>query len=160
LDQCESGHDEVFFVYVVSDGQGKVSTGVTGKCSINDDDDDLKYLHDWILKFADVSGFLDVGLSMWEDDGGYGEIAGYISKVGAAAMVVSPAAGVALQVVAGLVAIFGSFDDDDWYGDAQLTWPTPDALAAAVGTHKIRFNGKDWSGDSYDFRLTASLYTS
>lgn len=163
LDQREVGNDEIYLVSVAVDGNGRLIATTSPKYSIDDDDDDVRYPNLWIYPMQDPKGFLDVAVSMWEDDGGYAEAGATVTSIGAAvSKIPSPytlAAGVALQVIGGLMSLASFLDDDDHYGDAYRTWPNQSSLIAGVGTYNMSYYEVDtgWSDDGHDFDVQLKL---
>lgn len=162
-DQRETGHDEIYLVSAAVDGNGKLVSMVSNKLSIDDDDDDVLYPNYYVYPMQDPNGFLDLAIAMWEDDGGYGGAATYVTSIGAAiATIPSPytiVAGVALQIIGGLIGLASWLDDDDHYGDAYKTWASSAALQAGVGSYILSYYEVDtgWSDDGHDFDLTINL---
>ena len=164
-DQRETGHDEIYLISTAVDGNGNLVATTSNKLSIDDDDDDVLYPNYYIYPMQDPGGFLDIAIAMWEDDGGYGEAAKHVAAIGSAvATIPNPytvAAGVALQVIGGLIGLASWLDDDDHYGDAYQTWPSLANLQAGVGSYIKSFYEVDtgWFDDGHDFDLTINLLT-
>ena len=155
--QTETGHDEVYLVSIAVDGRGNVFTLLSPKWSIDDGDDDVLYPNHWIYPMQDPSGFLDVALDLWEDDGGYEDVGEALMTVGGAVSLLSLGAGAALSIVGGVVTLISSLDDDDQYGTTTLTWGSKVQLEAGVGTYVKSYYGEDHTGDHFDFDLTVNL---
>lgn len=105
----------------------------------------------------DPSGFLDVALDLWEDDGGYNDVGQALMAVGGAVSLMSLGAGAALSIIGGVVTLISSLDDDDQYGTTTLTWDSKTQLEAGVGTYVKSYYGEDHTGDYFDFDLTMNL---
>lgn len=164
-DQREFGHDEIYFVCAAVDGNGKLITTVSPRINIDDDDDDVRYPNFWIYTMQDANGFLDVGIEMWEDDGGYGQAGQYVAAIGAGLgsipIPLTEVAGVALVIIGSVIQLASWLDNDDYYGNAIKTWPSKATLEAGVGPYILSFYEVDtgWFDDGHDFDLTINLLT-
>jgi hypothetical protein len=98
-----------------------------------------------------------------DDDGGYRGAASYVTSIGAAiATIPSPytiGAGVALQIIGGLIGLASWLDDEDHYGDAYKLWASNAALEAGMGSYILSYYEVDegWFDDGHDFDLTINL---
>lgn len=164
-DQREVGNDEIYLVSAAVDGNGKLVTTTSSKYSIDDDDDDVRYPNYWVYPMQDPNGFLDVAISMWEDDGGYTQAGQAVAAIGSAVGTIpnpyTVGAGVALQIIGGLISLASWLDDDDHYGNAYRTWPSATNLAAGVGTYTLSYYEVDtgWFDDGHDLDVQIKLLT-
>jgi hypothetical protein len=156
--------DEVYFVSVAVDGAGRLIARRSPKVRIDDDDNSSESLAGaWIYPVQDPGGFLDAAVSMYEDDGGYGAVGEHIANLGQAlTQIPQPyvvTAGVAIQIIGEVIQIADLVDEDDYFGTRSLRWTTAASLAGGVGSTSKTYWGEDWSGDSYDFRVSFKLET-
>lgn len=164
-DQRESGHDKIYLISAVVDGNGKVFSTTSRLYSIDDDEDDVVYPNEYIYPMQDPGGYLDAAVSMWEDDGGYEAVGGYVSAIGSAVgMIPNPyaqAAGILLRVTGELIRILSWLDEDDHYGDAYKTWPSAANLEGGVGSYPLSFYEVDtgWFDDGHEFVVDLNLLT-
>ena len=169
-DKDEVGHDEEYVVSIAVDGAGGLKAETSPRYSINDSDSSVKWPNRFLYAPSDPKGFLDLAVELWEDDGGYDEAAKAIAGIAAAVAAAGAAgsnpyviaAGVALGLIAGLIGIAGWLDDDDRYGQDQLTWLSDTDLAASVGPHIVSFINRDtgWSDFSqWNYDLQIDLVT-
>lgn len=162
-DQRENGHDEIYLVSVIVDGNGQMLTDVSPKYSLDDDDHDVSYPNRWIYPVQDPAGFLDLGIAMWEDDGGYGQAGQTVATIGGAiASIPNPytiVAGVAIAIIGELISLASWLDDDDHYGDAYKTWPSASSLESGVGSHNLSYYEGDTGlfDDGHDLDVTIQV---
>lgn len=162
-DQREVGHDEIYFISAVADGNAQLITTVSPRVSINDDDNDVKYPNFWMYPMQDPGGFLDLGISMREDDGGYEEAGQIVTKIGdAVSDIPTPytvIAGAAITIIGELINLSSFLDDDDKYGDAFKTWSSQSNLENGVGSYLLNFYEADTGtfDDGHDFDFTINL---
>jgi len=150
-DKDETGHDEVYVVSVAVDGAGNLKAQTSPRYSMNDGNASVKWPNWFMYPAADPGGLLDLGVELWEDDGGYDEAAKAIAGLAAAVAAAGAAsanpyvigAGVGLGLIAGLVGIAGWLDDDDRYGQNQLSWLSDTDIEAGVGPHPVSFINRD-----------------
>ncbi|WP_405933717.1 hypothetical protein [Streptomyces sp. NBC_00827] len=147
----EHGHDEVYVVSVVVDGAGNLRAETTPRYRMNDGDTDVKWPNQYMYPGTDPGGFLDLAVELWEDDGGYGAVAGAIAGLGASVAAAGAAtgnpyvigSGVALGLIGGLVGIAGLFRHDVRYGQEEISWLSDADLAAGVGPLTRSFINRD-----------------
>lgn len=162
-DQREVGNDEVYLVGAAVDGNGQIVSTISNKMSIDDGDGDVLYPNYWVYPMQDPNGFLDLGISMWEDDGGYAEAGRAVAAIGSAiATLPNPytiGAGVALAIIGEALLLFSWFDNDDFYGSATRTWGSAASLAAGVGSYVMGYYEVDegWLDDGHDFDVTINM---
>jgi hypothetical protein len=119
---------------------------------------------------SDPGSFLDLAVELWEDDGGYDEAAKAIAGLGAAVAAAGAAsgnpyvigAGVGLALIGGLIGIAGWIQDDDRYGQDELSWLSDADLAAGVGPYTVSFinrdtGWRDFSQWNYDLQIDLVL---
>lgn len=162
-DQREAGHDEIYLVSTVVDGNGNLITTTSAKYSIDDENNDVVYPNYWIYPIQDPKGFLDVAIQMWEDDGGYGQAGQTVAAIGGAlSKIPNPytvVAGVALTIIGEIISLSSWLDDDDHYGDAFKTWPSTSNLEGGVGSYILSYYEVDKGlfDDGHDFDVTMNL---
>ncbi len=162
-DQRENGSDEIYLVSAVVDGNGKLITTTSPKYNIDDDDNYVLFPNCWIYPMQDPNGFLDAAISMWEDDGGYGQAGQTVAAVGGAISTIpnpyTLAAGVALTVIGEVISLASWLDRDNRYGDACKTWPSKSNLEAGIGPYTLSYYEVDEGllDDGHDFDLTIYL---
>jgi hypothetical protein len=165
-DKDEIGHDEVYVVSVAVDGAGNLKAETSPRYRMNDGDTSVKWPNRFMYTPADPGGFLDLAVELWEDDGGYTEAAAAIAGLAAAVAAAGTAganpwvigAGAALGLVAGLVGIAGWLNDDDRYGQDELSWLSDTDIETGVGPYTVSFINRDtgWTDFSqwnYDLQI-------
>jgi hypothetical protein len=104
---------------------------------------------------------------MYEDDGGYADVAKSITAIGEAVTAIGSTlgeplvagAGALILLVGGITSLIASIDDDEYYGMATKNWGSQAQLVNGVGPYTLAYRGEDWAGDSYDFDLSIELAT-
>ena len=87
----------------------------------------------------------------------------YVATIGSAVSLIptpyTVAAGVALQIIGGLIGLASWLDDDDHYGDGYKTWLSQESLEGGVGSYVLSYYEVDtsWYDDGHDFDLTLNL---
>ncbi|MBI3186780.1 MAG: hypothetical protein HYZ31_02770 [Gammaproteobacteria bacterium] len=162
----EAGSDEIYVISTAVDGKGKILVRPSGLISkVNAETQDFFVSH-WAYPTDQANGFLDLAFELYEDDGGYQEVADALKEIGDASQLLGEVlevpelliASAVLGIVVGILDLAGYLDQDDCFGTGTMPLLNASAIQAAIGSHSIAYVGEDWAGDNYDYALDVQVY--
>ncbi len=143
-----TGDDDIYFVSVIIDGNGKVNAQQTPSWEM--DTGQTRNIYWNLYPMRDPNNYLEICVRMYEVDGSYNAIGNIVTALGGVAAVASMGAGAAISAIGQIIILLGGLDPDDDLGTHGFLFNGAVNLHTSVGVINRSYLG---DGADYDVRF-------